>query len=363
VRQRVITAVFGNTGNGNHNGKNVLIELDGSQGEGGGQILRTALTLSMCTGQPMRIRNIRAKRKNPGLMRQHLTAVQASAAISGAQVEGAQVGSTELHFLPNAIQGGDYRFSIGTAGSCTLVLQTILPALLMADTDSHVTLSGGTHNPMSPPFHFLQRAFVPLLEKMGAKVELQLNRFGFYPAGGGEISMTIAAGKPLQPLHLKKRGERINAYAESFFAGLPAHIAERELAMVKKRLAWADNQLLMRAIDRQQGPGNVVLITLEYEHVTELFTGFGEKSVAAEVVANGAIKRALSYMVSEATAGHFLADQLLLPMALAGGGSFVATDWSPHAETNADIIQRFLPIKILTEETERGDVFVRVCSG
>jgi len=177
-----------------------------------------------------------------------------------------------------------------------LVLQTILPALLMADTDSHVTLSGGTHNPMSPPFHFLQRAFVPLLEKMGAKVELQLNRFGFYPAGGGEISMTVAAGKPLQPLHLKKRGARINAYAESFFAGLPAHIAERELAIVKKRLVWPDDQLLMRGIDRQQGPGNAVLITLEYEHVTEVFTGFGEKGVAAEVVANGAIKRALSYM-------------------------------------------------------------------
>jgi len=244
-----------------------------------------------------------------------------------------------------------------------LVLQTILPALLMADTDSHVTLSGGTHNPMSPPFHFLQRAFVPLLEKMGAKVELQLNRFGFYPAGGGEISMTVAAGKSLQPLHLKNRGERINAYAESFFAGLPAHIAERELTMVKKRLAWADEQLLMRGLDRQQGPGNALLITLEYEHVTEVFTGFGEKSVAAEVVANGAIKRALRYMGSEATAGHFLADQLLLPMALVGGGSFVATDWSPHAATNAEVIQIFLPVNIQTEETEKGDVFVQVLSG
>ncbi|MDD2759923.1 MAG: RNA 3'-terminal phosphate cyclase [Methylomonas sp.] len=338
----------------------MLIELDGSQGEGGGQILRTALTLSMCTGQPMRIRNIRAKRKNPGLMRQHLTAVQAAAAISGAQVDGAQVGSTELHFSPSKIQGGEYRFSIGTAGSCTLVLQTILPALLMTDSDSHVTLSGGTHNPMSPPFHFLQRAFVPLLEKMGAKVELQLNRFGFYPAGGGEITMTIAAGKPLQPLHLKKRGERINAYAESFFAGLPAHIAERELAMVKKRLAWADDQLLVRGVDRHQGPGNAVLITLEYEHMTEVFTGFGEKGVAAEVVANGVIKQALRYMASEATAGHFLADQLLLPMALAGGGSFVATDWSPHAETNADIIQRFLLIEIQTLETYNGDVLVQL---
>lgn len=340
----------------------MFIELDGSKGEGGGQILRTALTLSMCTGQPMRIKNIRAKRKKPGLMRQHLTAVEAAAAISGAQVEGAQVGSTDLTFAPGEIHGGVYRFSIGTAGSCTLVLQTILPPLLTAEHDSQITLSGGTHNQMSPPFHFLERAFIPLLERMGAKVELQLNRFGFYPAGGGEITITVTAGKPLQPLHLQNRGERINAYAESFFAGIPAHIAERELGMVKKRLAWADDQLLMRGLDRQQGPGNAVLITLEYEHVTEVFTGFGEKSVAAEVVANGAIKRALRYMASEATAGHFLTDQLLLPMALAGGGSFVATDWSPHAETNADIIQRFLPIKIQAEETEKGDVFVQVFS-
>jgi len=360
MRQRLIAAVFDNTGNGNHNGKNVLIELDGSQGEGGGQILRTALTLSMCTGQALRIKNIRANRKNPGLMRQHLTAVQAAAAISGAHVDGARVGSADLAFAPGEIQGGDYRFSIGTAGSCTLVLQTILPALLVADKDSRVTLSGGTHNPLSPPFHFLQRAFVPLLEKMGAKVELQLNRFGFYPAGGGEISMTVTAGKSLQPLHLKNRGERIDAYAESFFAGLPAHIAERELAMVKKRLAWADDRLLLRGIDRQQGPGNAVLITLEYEHVTEVFTGFGEKGVSAEAVANAAVKRAQRYMASEATAGHFLTDQLLLPMALAGGGSFIATDWSPHAATNAEIIQRFLPIDVQTAAAESGNVVVRL---
>ncbi len=340
--------------------KNVLIELDGSQGEGGGQILRTALTLSMCTGQPMRIKNIRAKRKNPGLMRQHLTAVQAATAISSAQVEGAHVGSTDLSFSPGEIQGGEYRFSIGTAGSCTLVLQTILPALLMAKKDSHVTLSGGTHNPMSPPFQFLQRAFVPVLEKMGAKVELQLNRFGFYPAGGGEITMTVTAGIPLQPLHIKNRGERINAYAESFFAGLPAHIAERELAVVKQHLAWRDDQLLMRGIDRHQGPGNALLITLEHEHVTEVFTGFGEKGVSAEMVANSALKRAQRYMASNATAGYFLADQLLLPMSLAGGGLFVATDWSQHAETNAEIIQRFLPITIHRAETEKGDVLVQL---
>jgi RNA 3'-terminal phosphate cyclase (ATP) len=339
---------------------NKIIELDGSQGEGGGQILRSALSLSMCMGAPIHMKNIRAKRKKPGLMRQHLTAVQAAKAISGATVEGAFAGSTELKFSPNAIQGGDYRFSIGTAGSCTLVLQTILPALLMASQDSHITLSGGTHNSMSPPFHFLERAFLPLLSRMGAKVELQLNRFGFYPAGGGEITMRIKGGHQLTPLHLESRGERINAYAESFFAGLPAHIAERELAVVKKGMAWSYDQLLLRGLDRNQGPGNALLITLEYEQVTEVFTGFGEKGVSAETVANGAVKAAHNYLSSEATVSSYLADQLLLPMALAGGGSYMATDWSPHSVTNAEVIQRFLPVDIQAAQTASGDVRVKL---
>ncbi|OAI23786.1 MULTISPECIES: RNA 3'-terminal phosphate cyclase [Methylomonas] len=337
---------------------NNIIELDGSQGEGGGQILRSALSLAMCMGTPIHIKNIRAKRKKPGLMRQHLTAVQAATEISGATVEGAFAGSTELKFAPSAIQGGDYRFSIGTAGSCTLVLQTILPALLMASRDSRITLSGGTHNSMSPPFHFLERAFVPLLARMGAKVELQLNRFGFYPAGGGEITMQIKAGNALTPLHLESRGQRVKAYAESFFAGLPAHIAERELAVVKKRMAWGDDQLIMRGLNRDQGPGNVLLISLEYEQVTEVFSGFGEKGVSAESVANGAVKAAHDYLSGEAAVSSYLADQLLLPMVLAGGGTYTATDWSLHAETNADIIQRFLTVDIQTEKTTSGDVRV-----
>jgi len=342
--------------------KSNFIELDGSVGEGGGQILRTALTLSMCTGRPMQIKNIRAKRKKPGLMRQHLTAVQAAQAVSGAEVQGAAVGSGELSFTPGAVRGGDYCFNIGTAGSCTLVLQTILPALLMAEEDSHITLAGGTHNAMSPPFHFLQRAYEPLLARMGANLELQLNRFGFYPAGGGEISVAIKAGGPLMPLHLEGRGERLNAYAESFFAGLPAHIAERELAVVKRRLAWSDEQLFMSGVNHDQGPGNALLITLEYEHVTEVFTGFGERGVSAETVANRTVQEARQYVASDATVSHYLADQLLLPMALAGGVSFIATEWSQHAATNAEVIQHFLPVSIETRKTESGSVLVVLSS-
>lgn len=336
----------------------MTLEIDGSQGEGGGQILRTALALSVITGQAFRIKNIRARRKSPGLMRQHLTAVKAAVAISSAEAEGASVGSKELCFTPGQLKGGDYRFDIGTAGSCTLVLQTVLPALLLAATDSRVIITGGTHNRMSPPFHFLQRAFIPLLQSMGAEVDLQPNRFGFYPAGGGEIEARIKGGKPLNPLHLATRGKRNKAYAESYFAVLPAHIAERELALVKQQLSWADDQLLMRGIDRSQGPGNVLLLTLEHDEVTEVFTGFAERGVPAETVARNAVAEAKKYMASDAAVATHLADQLLLPMALAGGGSFTASEWSQHAATNASVIQLFLPIKITAEKVGQGVVKV-----
>jgi RNA 3'-terminal phosphate cyclase (ATP) len=340
----------------------MLIQIDGSQGEGGGQILRTALSLAIITGQAIQLKNIRAKRKTPGLMRQHLTAVNAAIAISGAEVSGVQVGSTELNFNPGKVQGGEYRFEIGTAGSCTLVLQTVLPALLMAEQDSRIVITGGTHNTMSPPFHFLQRAFIPLLKRMGVEVELQLNRFGFYPAGGGEITATIKPSAELMPLHLDNRGGRVKAYAESYFAGLPAHIAERELAVVKQKLTWTDEQLLLREINRNQGPGNVLLITFEHEQVTEVFTGFAERGVAAEVVAKGAVSKAQKYLASNAAVDSYLADQLLLPMALGGGGSFTTTEWSQHAATNAEIIKKFLPIAIQTQKLGNGDIEVRLNS-
>jgi len=340
----------------------MTIQIDGSQGEGGGQILRTALSLAMITGQSIQVKNIRAKRKTPGLMRQHLTAVNAATAISGAEVSGAQVGSTELCFTPGKVQGGDYNFNIGTAGSCTLVLQTVLPALLMAEQESRLVITGGTHNTMSPPFHFLQRAFIPLVTRMGAEVDLQLNRFGFYPAGGGEITATIKPSTRLIPLHLEGRGERVKAYAESYFAALPAHIAERELAVVKQKLTWSDEHLLLREINRNQGPGNVLLITFEHEQVTEVFTGFAERGVAAEVVAKGAVSQAQKYLASTAVVDSYLADQLLLPMALAGGGSFTAIEWSQHAATNAEIIKKFLPIAIQTQKLGSGAFAVKLTS-
>ena len=334
----------------------MMIELDGASGEGGGQILRTALSLSMITGQPFRIRNIRANRSKPGLMRQHLVAVHAAAQISGAAVTQAEVGSTELTFSPRQIRAGDYQFAIGSAGSCTLVLQTVLPALLFADRPSTVRITGGTHNPMAPPAHFLQRAYCRLMAAMGAQIDISLVRCGFYPAGGGALIATVAPCPQLKVIALMKRGERCDGYAEAIIAGVPASVATRELEVIGAGMGWAEPQLRVRGLPGEQGPGNAVLITLVHEHVTEVFAAFGEKMVRAESVAKAALGEARAYLASGAAVGEHLADQLLLPMALAGGGSFTAACVSQHARTNAEVIARFLPVQINFEQRENMSV-------
>ncbi len=323
-----------------------MIELDGATGEGGGQILRSALTLSMITGQPFRINNIRGNRPKPGLMRQHLVAVRAAAQICDAQIGEIEIGARELQFVPGKIRGGRYEFAIGTAGSCTLVLQTILPALLFADTPSQVVLKGGTHNPMAPPAQFLQRAYLPVLAKMGANIDLQLKRFGFNPAGGGEIHASVEPCAQLQAIDLCERGTRVDGYAEGFVADLPIQIAQRELECIGKAMGWQDEQLRLRGLYDNQGPGNALVMTLEHEHVTEVFCALGEKSITAEAVAKKVINEARAYIASGAAVGEHLADQVMLPMALAGGGRFTTNSVSLHARTNAEVISKFLPVRV-----------------
>ena len=336
-----------------------MIEIDGSEGEGGGQILRSALSLSMCKQQAFRITNIRAKRDKPGLLRQHLTAVRAAAQICAAEVVGDEVGSLELTFRPGPIRAGDYQFAIGTAGSCTLVLQTVLIPLLTAAAPSRVRISGGTHNKASPPVDFLQRAYLPLLDRMGAKVELDLVRHGFYPRGGGEISATIVPVKKLSALSLMERGQRVSSYAEAYVAAVPVHVASRELELVGKMLNWPIDQLHIRGLSNDVGPGNALTLTIQHEAVTEVFTGFGEKAVSAEQVAKGAIDRARSYLSSPAAVGKHLADQLLLPMALGEGGEFTTLPVSQHFQSQVATIQMFLGREIITGARE-GAVHVRV---
>lgn len=335
------------------------ILIDGSQGEGGGQILRTSLALSLVTRKPFRIERIRAGREKPGLLRQHLTAVQAASAIGGAAVEGDQIGSKELSFTPGKIAPGNHKFSVGTAGSATLVFQAILPALMTASGPSSLTLEGGTHNPFAPPFDFLERTFLPVLRRMGPEVVLQLKRPGFYPAGGGLFTAEIRPCSKLKPIDLLERGECRTKRARAIVARLPRLIAEREIAVLKRRLTLADDQATVEATQDGNGPGNIVMIEFEHERVTEIITGFGEKGVKAEAVAESAVKEARRYMVSNAPVGEHLADQLLLPFALAGGGSFRAITLSRHARTNLEVIRRFLDVEMAIEQDPAGGWLVK----
>lgn len=333
-----------------------MIVLDGSVGEGGGQILRSALTLSMITGQPFRIENIRANRSKPGLMRQHLVAVNAAASICGADVTQAALGSTALTFAPGAIKAGDYAFAIGSAGSCTLVLQTIVPALLFADATSTVRITGGTHNPMAPPVEFLQRAYCRALGLMGADVRIDIERAGFYPAGGGVLTARVAPCGGLRELSMRERGVPVRGYAEALVADVPAAVALRELEVVGRKMSLGAGDLLVRQLPTGTGPGNVLLVTLEYEAAVEVFSAIGEKGVAAHVIAARAVDEARGYIASQAAVGEHLADQLMMPMALAGGGNFTVSTVSNHSRTNAEVIAKFLPVSITFEQQERRSI-------
>jgi RNA 3'-terminal phosphate cyclase (ATP) len=319
-----------------------VIHLDGSAGEGGGQILRTALGLSLVTGTAFTIDRIRAGRERPGLQRQHLAAVRASAEIGRAKVRGAAVGSSVLTFTPGKVSPGNYSFSVGTAGSATLVLQTVLPALLSASEPSTLTLEGGTHNAWAPPYDFLEKAFLPLLGRMGARVTTRLERRGFFPAGGGRFLVTIEPCRALSPLELVERGKLRAQRGWSIVSALPVSIAHRELKVVERLLSIDQNRLQTVEEPHPVGPGNALVLEIESEHVTEIVTGFGEKKVSAETVAERACAEARAYLETGAPVGEHLADQLLLPLALAGAGSFVATPLSSHATTNIDVIRMFL---------------------
>ena len=271
------------------------ITIDGSAGEGGGQILRTALTLSLVTGKPFRIDNIRAGRAKPGLLRQHLTAVQGAASVGSARVSGAEVGSRALTFEPSQVTGGEYHLAIGTAGSAMLVLQTLLPALLCARQRSQLTIEGGTHNPYAPPFDFTARTFLPVLRRMGASIDARLDAHGFYPAGGGRITVTIDPCRRLAPLTLLDRGPA-RVRARALVASLPEKIGKRELSIVRERLVLERIDCFVESVATSIGPGNVLFIVVESESVTEVVTGFGMKNVTAEQVAADACDEAERYL-------------------------------------------------------------------
>lgn len=337
------------------------ITIDGAEGEGGGQMLRTALALSLATRRPFRIENIRAGRRKPGLLRQHLTAVGAAAAVGAAQVSGDDPGSQRLSFEPSALRGGEYQWTVGTAGSATLVLQSVLPALITAREPSRLIVEGGTHNPSAPPFDFLATTFVPILGRMGARVDVALEKPGFYPAGGGRFTAVIEPCARLARLSLLERGQtRVGARA--LVAALPGTIAKRELTIVRERLGLERDACRIESVVTSAGPGNVLMIAIESDTVTEVVTGFGMKGVSAEKVAGDACDEVERYLAADAPVGIHLADQLLIPMALAGGGTFRTGTPSSHTRTNAAVIRRFLDVSIAMEPERDGVYRVTVGS-
>lgn len=326
------------------------ITIDGSMGEGGGQVLRTALTLSVLTQTTVDIINIRANRQKPGLMRQHLTSVLAAAQISNARVSGAELGATRLHFAPGAITPGHYHFSIGSAGSTVLVCQTVLLMLAMADEPSTVTFEGGTHNGQSPSLCFLEQSFLPLMAKMGIRCELTVTRLGFYPAGGGKWQITIYPVSGLRSLQLDLTpdlAESINntAKIKTLLSSLPDNIAEREINTARQRLEWSEVSGVIQRVNTP-GPGNCLQLSVQDANHTHLFEVVGELGVSAERVAKRCAGRVKKFLQARVSVEEHLADQLLMPLALSGAGTFTCTKPSLHTLTNIEVIQQFLPCRI-----------------
>lgn len=321
------------------------LPLDGSTGEGGGQILRSALSLSLCLGRPFQIHRIRAARARPGLQPQHLMAVRAAAELGQAEVSGAEIGSQDVLFRPTRRpRGGHYRFAIGTAGSTTLLLQALLPPLLTAPEPSELVLEGGTHNPLAPTYEFLERTFLPLIHRMGPRVELTLERPGFYPAGGGRLRARVTPVSHLRPLYLPERGALRELRATALLCRLPDPIGPRELAVLARGLDIPADRLRVRRLDTGRSPGNALFLEAQGEAITELFSGIGRRGLPAEAVAQGVLDEARAYLQAGVPVGEHLADQLLLPLALAGAGAFVTLPPSPHTHTQLAVLRDFLPL-------------------
>lgn len=335
-----------------------MLEIDGSQGEGGGQVLRSALTLSILTRTPIRIQHIRARRSKPGLMAQHLKAVDAAAAISHAEVKGASLGSTNLTFQPGEIRTGRYKFEIGTAGSASLVLQTIFIPLSLGGSASSVIISGGTHVPWAPCYHYLERQWLPFMQAIGFDARLSLSQAGFYPQGGGRIDVAIRPASHIAPLRLETRRELLTIEGISAVANLDLSIAERQKRQALRRLlpvcpntqikivqlaSPAKGTLLFLLARFKQEPGRPSLPISPQA----CYYALGERQKSAERVADEAVDALLEFLETDAVIDQYLADQLLLPLSFAGGASrFRTSRVTQHLLTNADIIRAFTSTRI-----------------
>lgn len=338
-----------------------MIEIDGSFGEGGGQIVRTSITLSMLTEKPIVIKKIRANRKKPGLGNQHIAAIKAACQISAASVNGLELGSSTLEFNPGKSHAGNYYFDIGTAGSTTLVLQTILFPLVLCEKSSRIKIKGGTHNPFAPTSDFIKKTYLPCLEGLGIKAKLKLEKYGFYPRGGGEIDIEISPAKvgKLNQLELIEEPDWNEFTASVILANLPEHIAKRELGVLKNLFPKIAKTSIQR-VERSHSPGNVVNLFAKSKQLTQTFSNLGKRGVAAEKVAEEVFHQLKRQMELKVPVGEYLADQLLIPMALSGGGKFMTVPLSKHTLTNIDTIKKFLDVNIVAVENSSAQHLIKL---
>lgn len=341
-----------------------MLELDGSQGEGGGQILRTSLALSLITQTPFHLVNVRAGRSKPGLQPQHLASVRAAATIGSARLRGDSIGSQDLTFDPGPVAPGRYRFAIGTAGATSLVLHTIyLPLAYHARQPSEIEIQGGTHVSTSPCFHFLDVTWRRYLEQLGFRLSLRMGRPGYYPRGGGEVSAILQPIERIRPLRLLSRGPMERVTGVSAVAGLPDHIAQRQARRATTRLTQRGLHVSIDTEQWEGGPASVLLLRFESSPVPVLFGALGARGKPAEAVADEAVDQALTWWDSGAPVDAHSADQLVLPLALADGPSELkVAEVTRHLVTNIGVIRQFLPREISCDGEHGAAGVVRIAA-
>ncbi len=340
-----------------------MINIDGSWGEGGGQILRTSLSLAAITGQPVRIDRLRANRPKPGLAAQHLTSVKATATLCQAQVRGDTLGSMTLEFMPTCpSQAGQYTFDVtearegGSAGAATLILQTILIPLALANGNSKVILKGGTHVAWSPPVTYIEEVYLPTLRQLGVQAEAKLNAWGWYPRGGGEVELLVTGSShPLSGLQLLERGVIRQISGLAVVTELPSHIPQRMANRAENLLQQAHLPCQIEPVrSRGVAPGAGIFLTAEYEHSRAGFSALGRRGMPAERVAETVVRELLDFHAQAVPVDPFLGDQLLLPLALSSQTSqYRVANISQHLITNAWVIEQFELANIVIEEDKQ----------
>lgn len=334
-----------------------MILLDGSQGEGGGQIVRSSLALSILTGKPFTLKKIRAGRSKPGLLAQHLAAVKAAAKICGGEVKGGDLGSKKLEFHPGPAEAGSYTFAVGTAGSATLVLHTVLPPLLACHEPSELILEGGTHNPFAPPFEHLEQSFFPAIAACGPRLSVKLERHGFFPKGGGRIVVRIEPVRKPTRLQLLGREGDVSTWARALVSRLPTTVGERELGVLREELGWSDG-LETFVVNPAHSIANVLTGGVRFGNGSAVFTEFGEKGLPAEEVAAKFAAQAEDYLTGTAPVEEHLADQLIVPCAAMAGATYRAAVRSSHLVTNAAVFERFADAAVAICPHEDGSSWI-----